>query len=184
MQHRKKQADPYEKIGDLFNSLGDLAQAKSAYDSALVADPTKVSALVSRGMMSQNNDAYQLAEADFLSATELDPKSVQAWSGLGVAWMYLEHACTDGVCKPKNYDSYDEGSIAALRKVMEIVPDNMVTLSNLVMAENRCCDWSRRDRHLGLLRGALRDSAAKKQNFAPPFHAFEYGYSPKEMLVK
>ena len=31
------------------------------------------------------------------------------------AWMYLEHACQEGECKPPTYDSYDEGSIAALR---------------------------------------------------------------------
>jgi hypothetical protein len=32
---------------------------------------------------------------------------------------------------------------------MELEAGNMVTLSNLVMAENRCCDWSRRTKHLG-----------------------------------
>jgi protein O-GlcNAc transferase len=183
VQDKKTKADPYEKIGDLFKSLGDLQQAKSAYDNALEADPKRVSVLVARGMMSQENDAYQLAEADFLAATAADPSNERAWSGLGVAWMYLEHACDQGECKPKGYDSYDEGSIACLRRVMQLVPDNMVTLSNLVMAENRCCDWSNRDKHLRLLRGALRDAAANKQNFAPPFHAFEFGFSPKEMLV-
>jgi tetratricopeptide (TPR) repeat protein len=183
VQDKKTQAEVYEKIGDLLKSLKDFGQAKSAYDSALAADPKRVSVLVARGLMSQEHDAYQLAEEDFLNATALDPRNAQAWSGLGVAWMYLEHACSEGECKPPGYDSYDEGSIAALRKVMQLMPDNMVTLSNLVIAENRCCDWSNRDKNLGLLRGALRDAAAKKQNFAPPFHAFEFAYSPKEMLV-
>lgn len=180
---RKKQADPYEKIGELFKSLGDFAQAKTAFDSALEADPNKVSVLVLRGTMNQEHDAYQAAETDFLAATAIETNNVHAWSGLGIAWMYLEHACQQGECKPPDYDSYDEGSIAALRKVMTLVPDNMVTLSNLVMAENRCCDWSRRDKHLSLLRAALRTAAQNKQNFAPPFHAIEYGYLPKEMLV-
>ena len=130
-QDKAKQAIPYEKIGELFKAHGDLAQAKSAFDQALKLDPKRVSTLVLRGTMSQENDAYQQAEKDFLAATTLDPKNVQAWSGLGVAWMYLEHACSEGECKPPNYDSYDEGSIAALRTVMKLIPDNMVTLSNL-----------------------------------------------------
>ena len=182
-QDTVKRSAPYEKIGELFKAYGDLAQAKTAFDQALQLDPKRVSTLVLRGMMSQENDAYQQAEEDFLAATTLDPKNVQAWSGLGVAWMYLEHACSEGDCKPSNYDSYDEGSIAALRTVMKLIPDNMVTLSNLVLAENRCCDWGQREQNLGLLRGALKQAASRKENFAPPFHAFEYGYTPKEMLV-
>ena len=79
--------------------------------------------------------------------------------------------------------SYDEASIDALRKTMELSPTNMHVLSNLVMAENRVCDWSMRKKHIKQLRKALRDFAARKENFAPPFHAFEFGYGPKEILV-
>ena len=45
------------------------------------------------------------------------------------------------------------------------------------------CDWSMRKKHIKQLRKALRDFAARKENFAPPFHAFEFGYGPKEILV-
>ena len=157
---KKKMAEPYEKIGELFKSIGDYAQALTAFDTALEKDPTRVSTLLMRGTLAQEHEAYQKAEADFLKASALEPKNINAWNGLGVAWMFLEHACQpgvkmdlnpSGVCKPANssYDSYDEGSIAALRTVMELEAGNMVTLSNLVMAENRCCDWSRRTKHLG-----------------------------------
>ena len=186
-QKTKALADPYTKIGELFTQLGDYVQAKRAFDDAILADPALAHSYVLRGHLAQQFDQYNDAEADFLKATQLEPLDINGWNGLGVAWMYLEHACQpvegERECKPAGYDSYDEGSIAALRKVMALNPGNMITLSNLVMAENRCCDWQFRDKHLGQMRAALRDAAARKRNFAPPFHALEYGYSPKELLV-
>uniref|UniRef100_A0A7S0H957 protein O-GlcNAc transferase n=1 Tax=Hanusia phi TaxID=3032 RepID=A0A7S0H957_9CRYP len=171
----------YVKIGDLLKAAGDYTQALRAYDAALDVSPNQVSAFTQRGILNQEFDAYEKAEKDFESAVQLDPTNPQAWSGLGIAWMYLEHALPDG--KPKGYDSYDEGSIFALRRVMSLQPKDMVTLSNLVMAENRVCDWSYKKEHEKAMKQALRERASRKENFAPPFHAFEFGYSPKELLV-
>mmetsp|Transcript_18506 Transcript_18506/g.51114 ORF Transcript_18506/g.51114 Transcript_18506/m.51114 type:complete len:482 (+) Transcript_18506:667-2112(+) len=66
---------------------------------------------------------------------------------------------------------------------MALLPDSMVTLSNLLMGENRACDWRHRKSRVRAMRRALKDSLAKKQNFAPPFHAFEFEYTPKELLL-
>ena len=92
----------YQKIGDLFSKLGDYGQSKHAYDEAIQNDPKSVLAHMSRGKLAQDHDMYQDAESDFLAATKLDPNNGDAWSGLGVAWMYLEHACKvkESACKP------------------------------------------------------------------------------------
>ncbi|EKX48377.1 hypothetical protein GUITHDRAFT_162478 [Guillardia theta CCMP2712] len=171
----------YLKIGDLLKGAGDFTQALRAYDAALEVSPNQASVFQQRGVLNQELDAYEQAEKGSPGFLLSNFKPWSGWSGLGIAWMYLEHVLPDG--KPEEYDSYDEGSIFALRRVMELQPKDMVTLSNLVMAENRVCDWSLRDVHLKAMKQALRERASRKENFAPPFHAIEFGYSPKELLV-
>ncbi|KAJ1495579.1 glycosyl transferase family 41-domain-containing protein [Baffinella frigidus] len=175
--------EPYSRMGDLLNQFGDKVQALDAYKEALRLSPKEVQVLISRGNLHQSSDGYFEAERDFAQAVKLEPGNAAAWSGLGVAWMYLEHANSTGRPVGWDFDSYDEGSIHALRKVLSISPGQMTTLSNLVLAENRVCDWGERAKHQKLMRKALKDAVQKKHSFAPPFHAFEYGYSPKELLI-
>lgn len=100
---------------------------------------------------------------------ELDPGSATAWNGLGVAWMYLEHANSSGAPRGWGFDSYDEGSIFALRKTLAAQPGQMVTLSNLVLAENRVCDWSLRAKHQRLMKKALKDAVGSHPTGSPHF---------------
>ena len=170
-----KAYEPYFKMGELLNQVGDKVQAISAYQEALRLSPKEVQVLIARGNLHQASDGYFQAEEDFALAVKLAPDNAAAWSGLGIAWMYLEHANSTGRPVGWHFDSYDEGSIHALRKVLSISPGQMTTLSNLVLAENRVCDWTERAKHQKLMRKALKDAVLEKRSFAPPFHAFEYG---------
>lgn len=62
-------------------------------------------------------------------------------------------------------------ALRAFRRALEIVPDHPVPLVNLVVVENRICDWTLRTEH----HGSLRSRIAKGEigNSFPPFHAFE-----------
>jgi hypothetical protein len=65
-------------------------------------------------------------------------------------------------------------AIEAFRATLKYLPDHPIPLSNLVILENRICDWSRREKHTAALRRALAASLREGRSLMTPFHAAEF----------
>jgi predicted O-linked N-acetylglucosamine transferase (SPINDLY family) len=71
-------------------------------------------------------------------------------------------------------------AIDALRKTLTFIPTHPIPLTNLVVMENRICDWSRRKQHLELLRKSLYQEVREGRSLVTPFHSFEFDLTPEE----
>jgi hypothetical protein len=71
-------------------------------------------------------------------------------------------------------------AIAALRKTLTFIPTHPIPLTNLVITENRICEWGRKRKHNRLLRKALHQELAEGRPLCTPFHAFEFNLTAAE----
>ncbi|HEX8617645.1 MAG TPA: tetratricopeptide repeat protein [Thermoanaerobaculia bacterium] len=103
----------YADLGRVYDSIGRRAEADAAYAQVLPAGGRDAERFViaARGLASrQSNKDLARARTLFARATELDPQSAMAWSGLGATYI-------------GNQPNRAEG-IAALEKSLALAPGN------------------------------------------------------------
>ena len=71
-------------------------------------------------------------------------------------------------------------AIEALRKTLTFIPTHPIPLTNLVITENRICEWGRKKKHNALLKKALHQQIKEGQSLVVPFHAFEFKFTAEE----
>ena len=70
-------------VGDVFSSLGNLADAESSYDKALAVDASSDGALIGKAVVAEAMDDSDAARKYLDKAVELNPESPLVWRALG-----------------------------------------------------------------------------------------------------
>jgi len=55
----------------------------------------------------------------------------------------------------------NQQAIHALRKTLTFIPTHPIPLTNLVITENRICEWGRKKKHNALLKKALHQQVGR-----------------------
>jgi len=76
----------WNKIGIAYHHLGDLNQAKRAYERALKLDKRYAEAINNLGTVHYAQRSYRRAVGQYNKALKLSPNSSGMWSNLGTAW--------------------------------------------------------------------------------------------------
>jgi len=157
--------DAWSMLGQVFVRRGQIDSALVAYSKAIKLHPKADMLYFARGNAYQAKGDHYSASMDFLQATKIEDSNYQAWNNLGSAYMSL---------------SQNDEAIQALRKTLTFIPTHPIPLTNLVITENRICEWSRKYKHNKLLRKALHEQLAQRRSLVVPFHAFEFNFSSDE----
>ncbi|HYK05932.1 MAG TPA: tetratricopeptide repeat protein [Thermoanaerobaculia bacterium] len=104
-------ANAHIELARLYHDAGRMEEADAAYAKAVEAgsDDAEVYLLAGRSILDRHSDGLAKARPLFKRATELDPKSAEAWSALGATYLR---------------DTADRAAgIAALKKSLELDPN-------------------------------------------------------------
>ena len=159
--------DVFSTLGSLYVRTGQVEAALKAYSDAisLVPKARADQLYFNRGNAHQAHGDHYSAAQDFATATSIRPDNYQAWNNMGSAYMSL---------------SENDRAIHALRKTLTFIPTHPIPLTNLVITENRICEWGRKKKHNALLRKALHEQLKAGDSLVVPFHAFEFNFTASE----
>jgi protein O-GlcNAc transferase len=152
-------------LGALHTRKGEGAEAVQAFTEAIAISPRSEELYYNRGNAEQSRGFHLEAARDFRRATKVRPTYYEAWNNMGSAYMSINE---------------NKKAIDALRKTLVFIPTHPIPLTNLVVMENRGCDWSRRSKHLEALKQALKQEVQEGRPLITPFHTFEFQLTPKE----
>jgi tetratricopeptide (TPR) repeat protein len=155
----------WNAIGNLHSRKGEGDAAVRAFTQAIGLNPRSDELFYNRGNAQQARGDHASAAKDFKKATKLRPDYYEAWNNMGSSYMSLMEY---------------KKAIDALRKTLTFIPTHPIPLTNLVVMENRICDWSRRQYHLDLLRKSLYQEVQAGRSLVTPFHSFEFDLTPEE----
>lgn len=79
----------YNNLGNIFKALGDLKNAKAAYETALKIDPKFAAGYYNLGMTFKAMNLFKDAIAAYQKAIQLNPHYAEAYQNLGVLWLKL-----------------------------------------------------------------------------------------------
>jgi hypothetical protein len=68
------------------------------------------------------SDSYRKAADDFSKAVALDPNNMMTWSGLGVAYMYMEHVDPGGSARDLAQISHRDSKVKHRGNTMGSTP--------------------------------------------------------------
>lgn len=140
--------DVFNTLGSLYVRTGQIEAALASYTSAIKLVPHGDDLYFNRGNAHQARGDHGSAAVDFDMATKIRPDNYQAWNNMGSAYMSL---------------SENSKAIQALRKTLTFIPTHPIPLTNLVITENRICEWGRKKKHNGLLKKALHQQIKEGQ---------------------
>ena len=157
--------DVFSTLGSLYVRTGQIEAALAAFGSAIKLNPNDDNLYFNRGNAHQARGDHDSAARDFGKATQIRPDNYQAWNNMGSAYMSLTE---------------NTKAIEALRKTLTFIPTHPIPLTNLVITENRICEWGRKKKHNALLKKALHQQIKEGQSLVVPFHAFEFNFTAEE----
>lgn len=160
-----KSVTAWGALGALHSRKGEGEEAVKAFSEAISINPKGEELYYNRGNAEQQRGNHAAAAKDFKRATKVRPNYYEAWNNMGSAYMSMQE---------------NKKAIDALRKTLTFIPTHPIPLTNLVVMENRMCDWSRRSKHLEMLKKSLYQEVAEGRSLVTPFHSFEFNLSPEE----
>ena len=83
---RPEQALVWNKIGIAYHHLGEMDQAKKAYERAIKLDKRYAEAINNLGTVHYARHSFRRAVSQYNKALKLAPRSAGMWSNLGTAW--------------------------------------------------------------------------------------------------
>ena len=75
----------HNALGITYASMGDIDNAKTAFNNAISVDPRRIDAYLNIGRLAMRTEDYQQAVIEFDRATTVDANSASAWTGMGQA---------------------------------------------------------------------------------------------------
>ncbi|WP_337847352.1 tetratricopeptide repeat protein [Sphingomonas sp.] len=140
-----------------------LAEAVTAYDRAIAAEPDRASnhSFRARALLALGRKSEALASA--LAATRVDPDSAEAWIALGSTFSGL-----------RQYDL----SLKAWRRAQRLAPDHPRLPGLLMQAQMLCCAWD----DLDALAAAVAARLASGEDAVHPFYWHAIATSPASLL--
>lgn len=116
------EATSWRVLAQVRERAGDIDGALVAFDDGLKTTSDAYALLVSKGHTAYRANRLTLAAATFARATELQPRSIEAWINLAVCQTALEHV--------------DE-AIASARQALALAPDDVAARVTLAAALSR-----------------------------------------------
>jgi len=168
----------YGKLGNQFLQNNDKGSAFISYAKALESDPDNTSILYAQAILLLEKDLYYAASLKFQKISEIDPKNVLAFEGLGKSYFGLnkldeaENAFSQAITidsrlwqsynflgliysQRKNFDS----AIANYKKAIDFNPDNTELINNLAVSYYLTRNY---ERAIELLTKAAKKGADKR----------------------
>lgn len=98
---RPEQALVWNKIGIAYHHLGEMDQAKKAYERAIKLDKRYAEAINNLGTVHYARHSFRRAVSQYNKALKLSPRSAGMWSNLGTAWFARKNYAKASECYAK-----------------------------------------------------------------------------------